>query len=334
MLHYTLLRERLLVIAVDSELGIGGTVVDLPRENLLRWAREFAGEPGSPAGRELARTLLVPVRERLGRFRRLVIVPDRVLFGIPWAALPWNDGLLVETHVTNVAPSASSYERLARRSPGRSVDPSLLVVADPSSSGRPLPEARGAALALSSLFSQSSLLLGDEASEENVAEAIADYDIVHFGTHACIEPDLPLSSSLTLSGGGGMAERSLLAPIGQDGRLTGYEVLQLSLKPGAVVTLAACETMDGGVNRELAVAGLARAFFERGARAVIATHWPVEDRGTRPLMERFYRALSAGTPEDVALGEAQVALATGQEGERFRDPYYWAGFVMMGYAAP
>jgi CHAT domain-containing protein len=45
-------------------------------------------------------------------------------------------------------------------------------------------------------------------------------------------------------------------------------------------------------------------------------------------MARFYRALwRDGLPAAAALREAQRSL---RGDPRFRDPYYWAGFVLQG----
>jgi len=49
---------------------------------------------------------------------------------------------------------------------------------------------------------------------------------------------------------------------------------------------------------------------------------------TARLMEVFYtKVLKEGLPPGAALRAAQVALSTE---ERWRAPYYWAGFVLQG----
>jgi CHAT domain-containing protein len=54
----------------------------------------------------------------------------------------------------------------------------------------------------------------------------------------------------------------------------------------------------------------------------------VEDQATAALMRRFYRAMwSEGLAPAAALRRAQLEI----RGERrWRDPYYWAGFVLEG----
>jgi CHAT domain-containing protein len=60
----------------------------------------------------------------------------------------------------------------------------------------------------------------------------------------------------------------------------------------------------------------------------MASLWPVRDRATAELMQRFYRALfHDGLPPAAALRAAQRAL---RHDVRWRNPYYWAPFVLQG----
>ena len=64
----------------------------------------------------------------------------------------------------------------------------------------------------------------------------------------------------------------------------------LSLAPSAdLVVLSACRTALGREIRGEGLIGLTRGFFSAGARQVLVSLWPVEDRATAELMRRFYR---------------------------------------------
>lgn len=74
--------------------------------------------------------------------------------------------------------------------------------------------------------------------------------------------------------------------------------------------------------------GLTHAFLSAGASGVVVSLWSVEDRATAILMERFYRGLLVeGLPSAEALRQAQLTL---WRDPRWRDPFYWAGFVIEG----
>ena len=322
-------------------------VVDITQEELEGLATSFvqqtSGEPAveqglTVEGEKLSRLLLDPFIELESEHETLVIVPDGILFSIPWAALPFREGYLVDKHVISIEPSASVFVHLSGRAP-RTRKPSALLVANPSGGRvvggvrpRPLPEAEKEAKALEQILSQTKVLVGRGASEGAVRSEISGHDILHFGTHAWIVTESPLRSSLLLAGSDEqIADPQLLPVAPTDGVLTGYEVLGLEMRPQAMVTLAACESVGKGRRRGEGVAGLARAFFEAGAGTVIASLWPVEDRATRELMVRFYTELATeGKSAASALAKAQSELSKGVAGERRRHPYYWAGFVLIG----
>jgi CHAT domain-containing protein len=53
----------------------------------------------------------------------------------------------------------------------------------------------------------------------------------------------------------------------------------------------------------------------------------VEDRSTEPLMEQLHPGLRAGDSEVAALASAQRAALCSPA---TTDPFYWAGFVLVG----
>ena len=100
----------------------------------------------------------------------------------------------------------------------------------------------------------------------------------------------------------------------------------------------------------------------QGAKAVVASLWPVADRSTKLLMQEFYRSREARSGESkiAALRAAQLKLLRGEIGmdgqsasrqiihedakpdetkrplfkpdpkAPFAHPYYWAPFIMIG----
>jgi len=72
---------------------------------------------------------------------------------------------------------------------------------------------------------------------------------------------------------------------------------------------------------------LSQSFLMAGARNVLATLWPVEDRSTAELMKSFYEELAAGADVDVALARAQRKAI---RNSRWPQPFHWAAFVLVG----
>jgi CHAT domain-containing protein len=72
---------------------------------------------------------------------------------------------------------------------------------------------------------------------------------------------------------------------------------------------------------------LSRAFLGAGSRSVLASLWPVSDAGAVEFMTQFYQGLlRERLRPDAALAFAQAKLA---KSERFSEPFFWAGFVLV-----
>jgi CHAT domain-containing protein len=93
---------------------------------------------------------------------------------------------------------------------------------------------------------------------------------------------------------------------GDDGILTALEVSGLDLRATELVVLSACETALGRVAVGQGVYGLRRAFVLAGAKSLVMSLWQVNDKITRDLMERFYRAHASGRAPAEALRWAQL----------------------------
>lgn len=52
--------------------------------------------------------------------------------------------------------------------------------------------------------------------------------------------------------------------------------------------------------------------------------WNVNDEATSLMMKSFYTFLMSGNPKREAFRRAVMTVR-----EKYRDPYYWAPFIMM-----
>jgi CHAT domain-containing protein/predicted negative regulator of RcsB-dependent stress response len=295
----------------------------------------------------LGRLLLGPVAGRLPG-KRLVVVPDGALEYVPFGALPSPDATsapLIEGHEIADLPSASALavqrRLLERRQPAAK---RLAVIADPvfdlrdprlavrgvtrSVNGDPpaferLPATRQEAEAIAALVpaGEATLDLGFDASLSRVlGDRLSGFRVVHFATHGVIDAERPALSGLALS----MVDA---AGRPQEGFLYLHDVYNLKLDADLVV-LSGCRTALGKEVRGEGLIGLTRGFQYAGAPRVLASLWRVEDQATAALMTRFYRALWIDRlPPAAALRQAQLGVR-GQR--RWRDPYFWAGFVLEG----
>jgi CHAT domain-containing protein/tetratricopeptide (TPR) repeat protein len=150
---------------------------------------------------------------------------------------------------------------------------------------------------------------------------LGEYRIVHFATHGMLNNIHPELSGIVLS---------LVDKEGhqQDGFLRLQDIYNLKL-PAELVVLSACQTGLGKEVKGEGLIGLARGFMYAGAPRIVASLWKVDDRATSELMKRFYQGMLG--PEALrpagALRQAQMTI---WKQKQWREPYYWAAFVLQG----
>ena len=262
---------------------------------------------------ELYDQLIRPVGTHLDA-GRLIIVPDKALFYLPFAALHDGQAYLIERFSLAFTPSMGilKYARAkARPKTGRALALGNPDLGNPSMD---LPSAQVEAQKVAGRYPGSRVYLRAQATETITRSAAARFDIIHFATHGEFSTADPLYSSLRLA-----------ADSENDGRLEAAEIFSLRISPW-LVTLSACRTGLGVVTSGGEVIGLNRAFIYAGAPAVVSSLWSIGDESTAFLMEKFYENLKV-MPRDAALRAAQVDMIYGGQYHR---PFYWAAFYLTG----
>jgi len=174
-------------------------------------------------------------------------------------------------------------------------------------------------------------LEGAAASEEALGKR-PHPRLLYVITHGFFFPDLK-----HVRAGGANRWRERAAQGKSDGLLTALEAQNLDLWGTELVVLSACETGLGEVQVGEGVMGLRRSFQNAGAQTVLASVWPVPDKETARLMDKFFRNWLGGMGKAEALRAAQrelIAELRAQSDPRHKEapPLYWAGFICHGQA--
>jgi CHAT domain-containing protein len=181
-------------------------------------------------------------------------------------------------------------------------------------------------------------------ASESALKGVKGPALIHIATHGYFLADADLQSGDALGVNAENAKNNPLlrsglilagAKIGENkstdvssndnGILTAYEAMNLNLEGTDLIVLSACETGLGDVKSGEGVYGLQRAFLVAGADAMVMSLWKVDDAATQQLMTNFYTNWTKGGSKLKAFKQAQLQLMT-----KYKDPYFWGAFVMMG----
>lgn len=312
--------------------GLQVRVEKLPLEpsDLTVLASEFADAVArrdlgfAAVGQRLYDVLLAPHEAWLEGVEHLVLVPDDVLWRVPFQALrPAGQKYLIERMAVSYTPSLSARAALGARASARSAtSPTLLALGDPdlSLAGREdaLPEARREVTAVAKLYEGrgARVFVGADATPDVLRAHAPSASVLHIATHGVLEDAAPMSSYLQLAG--------------PDGRFEARQWLNLKLNADLVV-LSACQTARGAFGGGEGIVGQTWGVFAAGASTAIVSQWEVDSASTTALMIGLHQHLvardrSALAPADALRAAARSMLADA----RYRHPFYWAGFVAIG----
>lgn len=172
--------------------------------------------------------------------------------------------------------------------------------------------------------SSAAIRLGEKATETTVRQQSKDAEIVHFAVHGWLDDQIGLNSALVLTNpelfGKNITKND-------NGLLQAWEIFEQLKLNADLVVLSACDTGLGTELEGEGLIGMTRAFQYAGAKSIIVSLWEVNDESTAVLMSAFYRELRRGTTKDVALQRATAAV---RRNPKWRHPYYWSPFVLVG----
>ncbi len=268
----------------------------------------------SASSAALSRLLLAPFKSRLSETTRLALVSHGVLRYVPFAALPFEDGALIDqTSVVRALHPEAAVRALVHPAPALGTSEITALSAVPLGEV-PLPFAARELTVIKEEYPQAKLLRGRNADRSKLLAALkTGPGVVHFAGHTDLRPSVTVGAD-PLAGG-------LQA---FDGLVTLLDILQGRTRKDLVV-LSACSTRlarPQGIWNGADLLSLAESFHLAGAKAVLATTLRVDDMAAALVVKRFYRAARTQNLAE-SLRAAQIAVRRAHP-----HPAWWAGFVL------
>lgn len=194
---------------------------------------------------------------------------------------------------------------------------------------------------IAAMFQNSSLYIGEDASEQRVKST--DWPrmegILHIATHG-YSLSTPLRNDSTENSSQIMSIRlrsgllmaganytlSGLSSTEDDGILTSQEIASLDMGNVELAVLSACSSGMGDLSNTTGVVyGVANAMKSAGVKRIVATLWDIPDEASAVAMQSFYQHLKFGNDITCSLRLMRQDMIH----QGFTNPYYWAAFVNL-----
>ncbi len=289
------------------------------------------------------------LKEPLTRLTRdvseLIIIPDGILSGIPFELLPDMEGnMLIENYSVrygitlknlfstdkgNIVKSINAFVP-EYNSNSKDIDFPISFSKLVRSGEHYLPGAVKEVDLIASLFN---IVVKNESSKSQFLETIDTKDITHFSGHAITDIEDPLHSYLAL-----------------DNSTKGYDFLDIenileNSVSNEMVVLSACQTglipvkevpsvIKTEVSNIRSIQSIGNAFIRSGAKSVLSTRWKIPDETSPEIISEFYLNLKKGMNKSEALRQSKLTYLKNQKDPLKLNPYYWAGFVLIGDDGP
>jgi CHAT domain-containing protein len=325
------------------------TTLPVGNARIAQWTSKLQRLGRSSDYEEFDRALAEPyaelLSEPLARVAKLnagrgaphvVVVPDRAMHGLPFAALRNGNRYVVQDYVISVAASATLYAySLAKDRQNAGAAPaSMLVIADPAFDKhmevardlRRLEWARAEGRDIEQLYKDVvsvKTLEGPDATPAAFFRDARESSIIHVAAHGIANSDIPSRSFL------------LFARSADDSGAVDAErlITQLRLTRARLVVLSTCSSAGGTPVGPEGLAPLVRPLLVAGVPGVIGTLWNVKENSeTAELLVRFHRHYRNGADADDALRQAQLEMLGDPELER-NSAVAWSPFQAIGHAS-
>ena len=309
-----------------------------------RFRQSIANRDQSSAetARQLYDILLKPAEPQIETKSKLIIVPDGVVWDVPFVALqPAETQYLIDRKTVSYAISISALKEMRKRRLGRPVPAAtLLAFGNPTLSDQvmerinttykglylhPTPGESEEIQKLQTIYgkTRSHFYNGAGATEERAKAEANSFSTIHFATPTILDEAVPLYSFVVLSAD---------PKVPDDGLLRLWEVFNLNSKAKVAVfpSAASAQSESRSANGLIAMSW---AWFVAGTPTVMLSRWNVDEalipEFTAELHRRLRSSNNKSGPDSNAEALRQSTLKLRQS-LKDDNPHDWSGFMVMG----
>ena len=288
---------------------------------------------GAPWGAQLYRQLVQPVQALAGDKTEWIIIPDNILYYLPFESLPSGPATdappLLETNEISYQFSARFIIAQATTAPAYFTSLSTLALAPFAHAGKPFPhyeynfmqQLPASAQEIAQLPGRS--LTDNQATKQHFLDNYSQYPIVHLATHAIADTGNSAASFIAFYPQQQTPDSDALYL---------EEIYGLNMETTRLLIISACETGHGQLVNSEGVLSLTRGFPYAGCACIVNSLWKTDDEATAAILHQFHLYLQQGYTKSKALRQAKLDYL--HSNALHKTPAYWAHLIITGNTQP
>jgi CHAT domain-containing protein len=288
---------------------------------------------GAPWGQQLYRQLVQPLQAITGGATEWTIIPDNVLYYLPFESLPAGAGPdaqpLLET--TEISYQFASRFIIAQATRKQSTNNSMqtLAFAPFAQAGKSFPhpdypfmqQLPASAQEIANLPGRA--FTNQQATKKQFLQHLQQYPVVHLATHAIADTGNSAASFIAFYPQSQQSTQDALYL---------EELYGLNMEGTQLIIISACETGHGQLVNSEGVLSLTRGFAYAGCASMVNSLWKADDAATAAILHQFHTYLQKGFTKAKALRQAKLDYL--HSNALYKTPNYWAHLILTGDNQP
>lgn len=292
--------------------------------------RRFKGQPW---GERIYKLLIKPVQALAGDKFEWTVIPDNILYYLPFESLPAEDKpeakTLLETNEISYQFGARFFVMQAAHSASKASAYNTLAMAPFAQQSLPFPntvynymqQLPASAKEIAGLPGLS--FTGTAATKAQFLQNLYKYPVVHLATHAIADTG---NSAISF-----IAFYPVTKQPAQDA-LYLEELYGLNMENTRLMIISACETGNGQLVNSEGVLSITRGFAYAGCASMVNSLWKADDEATAAILHQFHLYLQKGYTKPKALRQAKLDYLHSNAVNK--SPGYWAHLLLTGDTQP